>query len=153
MSSLNATQLAALKAAIVGNTTLAAFVSAGNQGGLADFANAVPTTGITTILRPSISVDELKGAIVWSDFMALTVPKQQTYLAMTAGSFVDATKPNITSGFTVVFGAGSASLAALSALASRNATRFEALFAVNSVSPVFGQQLSIDDINKAMALP
>ena len=146
---LTATQLAALKAAITGTPALAAFLP-NTPGALADYANAVPTTGATNVWRPSIPVDELKGVIDWSVYAGLSVALQNTYLAMTVGSAVDATKASIRAGFGTVFGAG-ATLTALTVLAQRPATRFESLYAVNNVTPVFGQLLDVPTILQAMS--
>lgn len=147
---LTTAQSATLKAAILGNSTLAAFITSGQTGALAVYANTVPPTGTTLVWRPNISAIELNGAIVWSDFIALSQGQRDAYRAMTQAP-IDATQATIRAGFTAVFGAASPTLAAITALAQRNATRFEALYVVNGVTPMFGQRLDVPSILKAMA--
>ncbi len=96
--------------------------------------------------------------ITWSDFAALTALKQTTYVAMTQGGVVNATLNATRAGFVAIFGAGSATTTALSALAANHpATHFEALFsgapvAGASVSTVFGQQVTPAEVQQAMLL-
>jgi hypothetical protein len=141
-----AAQLASLKTAVQGDANLAAARGAGDHGAIAAYYNAA---GSGTIWRPSISVAELNTAIDWAAFAALTALKQATYQAMTQGGFVDATSANVRNGFNAVFGAG-ATLTALTNLAQRVPTRFEALFAASQVSAVYGQQVSVSDIALAL---
>jgi hypothetical protein len=102
---------------------------------LQNFAEATirpsPTTTTPLTRRalcgaPQIMVRELNTAIDWSAFALLSVAKQNAYMAMTQGGFVDGTAANVRSGFNTVFGAG-VTLDALTAIAQRNATRLEAL--------------------------
>lgn len=138
---LTTAQLATFKADI--QTNQAANLAAGNHGAIALYYNSA---GTGTVWRPNIDVSELNTAIVWSDFAALTVAKQNTYLAMITAGFVDATNANIRAGFTTVFGGGSQSLTNLTALAQRVPTRFEQLFTTSQVSATFGQSVSVADI-------
>lgn len=142
---MNAAQLATFKVAINGDANLSAARAAGDQGAIAAYYNAA---GTGTIWRPSISVGELNTAIVWSEFSAMTVGKQNAYLAMVLAS-VDATNANIRAGFASIF-AGLTSLANLTALAQRVPTRYEALFTTAQVCSVFGRQVSVADVAEAL---
>lgn len=131
-------QLATLKAGILADPTAAAFSNdePGNKL-LAGYLNTVPAAA-TAIWRPVIPVVEMSPAIDWSAYAVLTTAKQQTYLALTQGGVIDATSSAVRAAFTTIFGVG-ATLTALTALAQRNATRFEALFTAGGVCSVYGQ--------------
>lgn len=139
-------QLTSFKNAILADASLAAARAAGDHGAIAAYYNA-PATGF--VWRPSISPVELNTAVDWAAFAALTAIKQNAFSAMIAGGTLDATSANIRAGFQAVFGAG-ATLTAVTALAQRVPTRFEALFAVSNVTPVFGQVVTVADIVAAM---
>lgn len=145
---LTPAQNTTLAAAINGDGTLAGAVAAKDWYTIAVAFNALSNPPVS-IWRPSVTVQELNTAVDWSAFAVLTVAKQNTYFAMITPGFIDATSANIRGGFNTVFGAG-ATLTALSALAQRTATRFEALFSTSNVSDVFGQTLSAGDVQKAM---
>ena len=140
-------QLATIKAAINGDPTAAAFENgdSGNQA-LATYLNTVPASP-TMVWRPVVSAADMAAVIDWSAFAALTVAKQNTYFALQSGP-VDATSVNIRNGFNTVFGAG-ATLTALTALAQRGASRFEAMFTTSNVCSVFGQSISAWEVGSA----
>lgn len=148
---MNATQLATLKAAIIADTNLAAFITANDDVSIAAYYNTAASPSVS-IWNPNISVQELNTAIVWADFVGLTVQQQQAYLAMIAPGFIDATSTNIRAGFVSVFGApaSSATTTNLLAIAERNATRFEALFTTNGVCELYGSVVTHDDIAKVV---
>ena len=137
--------LSTLKAAIQADAALTAFLAAGNHGAVADYYNT-PAAG--SIWRPSISVAELNNAIVWSEFAALSVQLQNTYLAMTAGGSVDATQARIRAGFAAVF--SGVSLTNLTAMAQRAPSRFETLFTTANVCSAFGQSVTPADVAAAL---
>jgi hypothetical protein len=141
-------QLATLKADIKAAADLAAPLAAAQAQSIADAYNATASPAVL-LWRPDIGVDELRGAVVWSDFVALTTVRQQAYLALTQGVTIDATKASVRGAFAAIFGAGSASLTALTALAQRPATRLEALFTVAVVSSMYGQRLTPQDVAAA----
>lgn len=137
-------QLSTFKAAILADANLVAARAAGDMGAMATYYNAA---GTGTIWRPSISVAELNTAIVWSEFIALTQGQRDAYRALISGA-IDATNANVRAGFAAIF--SGQSLTNLSALAQRVPTRFEQLFVVSQVTPVFGQTVSVADVAAAL---
>jgi hypothetical protein len=131
------------------SAALGAFLAAADYPALATWLNTLASPQVL-LWRPSIPVPELNAVIVWADFAALTVQKQNTYLAMTQGGIIDATFPSIRAGFAAVFTAGSASTLALAAAAQVPGTRWQALLAVSGVTPVFGQLLTPEDVQFAL---
>lgn len=140
-------QLATFRTAITGNSSLTAAVSAGAHGEIVAHYSQ-PGTG--TIWRPEITVKELNTAIVWSEYAALTVALQNTYRALIAPGFIDATSANIRGGFSTIFGAATASRANLLAIAQRVPTRFEALYTSAQVCSMFGRSPSVADVVDAL---
>ena len=142
---LTTAQLQTFKTAILGDGNLTALLSAGDMTGIANYYNA---QGTGFIWLPSVSVSVLNDAIVWSEFAGLTVALQNTYLAMIIGNYVDATNANIRTGFSTIFN-GKTTLSNLTAIAQRTPTRFEAVFSVGNVCPLFGYQVSANDVDMA----
>jgi hypothetical protein len=150
-------QLSALKAAAQADPNVLQNFADGNDQTVADYYNALDAS--RSVWRPQIMLRELNTAITWSDFAALTVAKQNAYLAMTQGGYVDGSAANVRSGFTTVFGSPSTSLTALTAIAQRQATRLEALDAFwtttggaapnSGVTTVFGVRLTATDVSQA----
>jgi hypothetical protein len=128
---------------------LGAWLAAGDWVSIAAWYNSASAL---TVWKPSVAVRDLTRNIVGSVFDALTVGKQNGYLALTQGGVVDATSSNVRAWFQDIFGAG-ATLTALTAEAQRVATRFEALFSTPAspanISTVFGQLVSPDDCQQA----
>lgn len=141
---MNAAQLSTFKAAILSDANLAAARTAGDMGAMVSYYNAA---GTGLVWRPSISVGELNTAIVWGEFIALTQGQRDAYSAVIQGP-IDATNANVRAGFGSIF--GGQSLTNLTALAQRVPTRFEQLFAVSQVTPVFGQSVSVADVAVAL---
>lgn len=144
---MNHAQLLAFKASIQGNGAIAAALASGDQGAIAAAYNAL---GTGSIWLPAIPTSQLLGAIVWSEFVALTVQQQNAYLALAQGGTVDATNANIRSGFSTIF-AGKVTLTNLSALAQRVPTVFEALFTTANVCALFGYIVQPSDVAAALA--
>lgn len=144
---LNSAQLATFKAAIVADPNIAAELAALDDAAIAAYYNA-PSSPAVSLWRPNIPVAELNTAVDWSAFAGLTALKQNTYFAMTQPGFVDATAVNIRNGFGTVFGT-STTLTALTALAQRTATRFEALFTTANVCALFGIVVNAEDVRQA----
>jgi len=135
-------QLATFKTAILADANLAAYLSARNDGAITDYYNQ---PGAGTIWRPSISIAELNTAILWNEYITLSVQFQGGYLAMIANGVIDATSANIRSGFASIF-TGKTSLTNLSAIAQVIPTRFEALFTTSQVCSVFGKRVTVQDV-------
>lgn len=145
--SLTSAQLATLKTAINGDANLTALVASGDAYQIAAYYNQ-PSNPAVSIWRPQIAVKELNAVIDWTAYAALTVAKQNAYMAMTQGGVVDATALTIRNGFTSIFGAGT-TLTALGTLAARTGSRLEALFSSGNVSTVFGMQITDMDVTAA----
>lgn len=148
---LSTAQLATLKTAINADATAAAFsLTSDGDFNLAAYLNAVPPAPIS-VWRNDIQPGEVSRVVQMSAFVALTAIKQNGLILLTQGT-IDASAIEVRSGFTAIFGAGS-TLTALTALAQRPATRFEAIFstaaAPANTSVMFGKQASPDDIHQA----
>jgi hypothetical protein len=135
--------------------------SGGNAAALGTWLAAADWPSIATwyntdsgsmVWRPSIPVSDLTRNIVGTVADGLSTQKQQGYIMLTQGGFVDATYANIRNWFSDIFGAG-ATLTALTAEAQRPATRFQMLFATAAspanVTTVFGQMLTPEDVRLA----
>lgn len=142
-------QLQAFKAAIAADAALAAARTAGAHGDIAAYYAADHASQM--VWRPSIPVSELNTAITWSEFAALTVQMQNTYQALVTPGFIDATSANVRGAFTTIFAANTASRPALTAIAQRRASRFEALFTTGNVCSLFGYVPTVQDVADAMA--
>lgn len=140
-------QLLTFKAAMLADANIAAFVAAKDAQSITAYYNGA---GTGSLWRPSISASELNNAVVWSEFAGLTVALQNTYLAMIAVGYIDATNVNIRNGFSTVF-TGKTSLTNLATLAQRTATKFEALYAAGNVCPLFGYMVTPYDVGLALA--
>jgi hypothetical protein len=153
MSNLTAAQLQTFKADLNTNPGVATMIANSDWVGVANYYNTVPASP-TMLWRPLITVDELNTAIVWSEFTALTVAKQNAYMALIQGA-IDATKSNIRNGFTAIFAAGGQTVTNLTAVAKRAGTRFEVLFSAvdgaASTSSVFGALCDQNDVINALA--
>lgn len=135
----SATLLAAIKADPTGNSLRVV----SDDKNLAVYLNTVPASPVM-VWRPSISQTEINTAIVGTEFAALSSLKQNLLNVMLTGP-VDATSANVQANFTAIFGAGT-TLANLTTLAKRNATRLEQVFVTNGVSAVFGLVIQAADV-------
>src|SRR5574337_1025443 len=145
---LTASQLAALKADIGGQSSLTADVAAANWPAIAAFYNA-PSSPAVTIWREDVKPSEIVAAITGSEFVALTAIKQSLLSLLLMPGVVDATSANVRADFSAIFASGS-SLTALTTLAQRTATRIEALFTTAQVSATYGYELTAADVQQAM---
>lgn len=148
--SFTPTELASIKAAVSADATALAYWTAGSAGLCCAYLNAPSPTPVL-IWRPNIPVAELLTGVVWSAFVALTPQVQAAWAALTAGGTVDSTNANIRAGFVTVFGAASATVANLAAIAQRPASRLEAIFSSGGVSTQYGATIHVADLIGAMA--
>lgn len=145
-------QLSTVKAAILADSTANAFpnTSDGNFA-LAAYLNAAKIPAVS-VWRNDIAPREVASAVVQSEWVVVTAIKQNGLLLMTQGDRIDATQANVRNGFASIFATG-ATLTALTALAQRSATRFEAMFltvaGAANTSSVFGQTISPQDVETA----
>jgi len=148
---LTAPQAAALKAAMLADTTVQAMV--GQDQNVANYYNAASATAIW---RNNIDVQEIINTVTATAgvLVGLTAAKSQALLVVTQAPVIDATQAGIRQAFSDIF-TGTAVLAALTALAQRMATRYEALAAFitaaapANLSSVVGYQVSDLDVNQA----
>lgn len=142
-------QQATFRAAILADAALANARTAKDWAAVAAYYNA---NGSGSIWKPSVTVAQMNGVIDWTAFGAMTAVKQNTYVSLTQGGAVDATDANVRAAFSAIFTTGT-TLAALTTLASRVPTRFEALFSANSVTTAYGQTVSANDVALALLTP
>jgi hypothetical protein len=128
---LTSAQLATLKADILADPVLAA--KPNNSDAAVDIAAAynAAASPAYVVWRTDIAPREIVGAITSSEFVALTAIKQNGLIILLLAGTIDGSNANIRAAFTAIFTTGS-SLTALTALAKRNATRAEKLFATGS---------------------
>lgn len=142
----------ALKTRINAETdpTFVAHRAAGNTAAMADWFNVATTTDAW---KPRVTIRELLSSVVWSEFIALSIAKQQAWFALTQGGDqgVDATQARIRQGFVDIFGGASVTVANLSAAAQEKVTRYQLAFTTSGVCSEFGVLVSNEDIVKALA--
>jgi len=147
--SLDPTNYAALKTNIQGQGSLTGAVASSDWPTVANFYNAASATAVWIPNLPRSVVIANTNLVA---FATKTTLLQATFTLMLLDGIVDATNANIRAGFSTVF--QGADLTALSNIAQRLATRYEALFVSQAgppiVSAVFGQTLTPDDVQKAM---
>ena len=107
---------------------LAPLVAAGNDQGVADLLNSATGSGTGTTFRNNIQAKEIINAIVASDFANLTALQLAQLQAITAQGILDATSANARTIFLNIFAGMTNTVTALTALASRLASRAEVLF-------------------------
>lgn len=153
---LTTAQLATLKTDILANAgaggALETAVAIGDDVAVAAWYNDKANPAVKVWL-PRVALDVLNSAIVWADFAALSVQKQQTYVAMSQAGFLDASDSQVRTGFGAIFGAGSASITNITAAVQRDGTRLEILFSTGSpthVTSVFGYVLTHLEVAEAL---
>lgn len=147
------TDITVTKAAVVyQGETLLNWWNAGADGTIAEFYNQ-PAVPAVPLWKPRVPVNDLITALVGSEFKALPIATQNLWFVLTQGDAVDATLSRTRQNFIDVFGAAAQTTANLTAVAQKAATYFEALFATvaagpgtGSISPVFGQMLTADEV-------
>lgn len=136
--SLSPAQLSTLKAAIAADPTLSSLPNDpdGNQA-VADAFNA-PATPDYFVWRSNVPPSEYRGAngIVWTEVDALTVGKGRIFEWLTGmlSMGINAADANVRAGLQNAFGNTSATLANLTAMGRRKASRAEKLFATGTGS-------------------
>ena len=154
---LNSTQLATLKAAIQGESAVAADLAAGAHGAIAAFYNGDSTH---IVWRTRLSSAEVYDQVVWTELIGRSVGERDTMQILLQTGSVNPSKTNIRAAFSDIFsGAGGATTRSqLIAAAKRAATRGEALYASGagtdpspSVLVVEGQ-ITATNVSDALAL-
>lgn len=131
-----------------GNTLLSYWQTTQTQK-IADFYNQTASPQVD-LWRSDIPVGDACNQVVMSDFIALTVAKQNGWFVMTQSATIDATNTLVRTNFQTLFGAGTASLTNLTAAAKKPATYFEALFTTSGVTAVYKQLLTAQDVYSAI---
>lgn len=114
-------------------------VASGNHTALRKLINEPGLSG-ETITVTSLSVEAIKDAIVYSEMLALNAQQRDTLIFLLQGSQLNLSN-NVKQAFADLFGAGTTSRSNLQALATRPASRAEALF---------DQSVSLADIGAAL---
>ena len=161
--SLTPVQLQALKTDITvtrtatawQGSTLGALWTGGSDSVLAQFYAQTASPQVL-LWKPSVVTDALVNAVVMSEFLALTVAKQNGWFMMTQPDQLDATISRVRQNFIDIFGVGATTVANLIATSQRAATYGEALFTTAGGSPgtgfvsaVFGVGVTAQDITAA----
>jgi hypothetical protein len=148
--SLTAAQYATLRAAVSSDASVSSFVAQQNWFSTA-LAYNQPTT--TQIWRADITPVQIQGGIVASEAIAQSPQALQMAQLLLSAPLIDATKPNVRAQFAAIFPGSSAAstIANLTAIAQRNATKFENLYVSSAVSSVYGYVLSPADVQQAMS--
>lgn len=132
---LTTEQKATLKADILANPDALAIYEIGDLMALAELYNqaANPTF---VVWRSDVSTEEIRAVLVWSEYDTLSVSRQNAFQFLCSNHLVNGTLANVRAGIASIFqGPNQAgNLAALVALAKRNATRAERLFATGTGS-------------------
>jgi hypothetical protein len=164
---LTLAQLQALKADIAADPALASQpMNADGSFAIAELYNQ-PASPAFRVWRTNIPVSDLKQAAVWTEFIARSAGERDAWQFMLAGgsaqsgSSINAADPNIRQGIQDIFSGpgGVGSRANLTAIAKRDATRAERLFATGTGSEAvpatmtFEGSLSYQDVEAARSLP
>lgn len=133
----------AVKDTVYNGKSIKAWLGESNKAEVAAFYNSVSTTDIW---RPDLTPEEMTTIIVMSNFISLPAGNRDAWMAMSKLSRIDATQALVRTNFVSIFGNGTATTNAATALAQRKATKFEALFTTSSVSTKYGYIVTEDDI-------
>lgn len=156
---LTEAQLIALAADIAADPILSAYPnnSDGNFA-IAELYN-LDATPAWYVWRSNIPIDEVRQAIVWTEYIDRSVGERETFLLMIANHALDASEVNVRQGIADIFSGPQAvgTRAALLALGKRTASRAEKLFSSgtgtedNPATMEFEGNLSYRDVETARA--
>lgn len=132
---LTTEQKATLKTNILANPDALAIYEIGDLQALADLYNQ-PASPLYMVWRTDVSTIEIRSVLVWSEYDALSVSKQNAFAFLCANHVVNAAFPNVRTGISSIFAGPNqaGNLAALVAVAKREANRVERLFATGTGS-------------------
>jgi hypothetical protein len=130
---LNASQLQALKTHMLTIPELQAAIAAGDDMALAAYYNAEKTPAFV-VWRTRIMPAEYVQAITWTEVDTLTVGKARIWEWLTSNQSqaINAALLNVRQGISDAFASAATTRTALTALAKRNATVLETLFATGT---------------------
>lgn len=112
-----------LRAMIAADTTANAMGQAGDDAGLSAWLNTPDAAYI--VWRTNMTIAECNQVMVWTEIDGLTVGKARIWEWMRSMGTLDASQTNIRQGFSDAFTTATATKAAITALAKRQATRAE----------------------------
>ena len=157
---LTTTQLQALKADITADPVLNAYPK--NSDGAWAIAQAynLEASPVFIVWKTDVPTSECKKAMVWTEYIGRSVGERDAWVFMLSNGTINAADPNIRQGIADIFSGpgGASSCVALLAIAKRNATRAEKLFATGTgldASPAtmtFEGTLSYQEVMNAWAL-
>jgi hypothetical protein len=119
-----------------------------------------PASPVFRVWRTNISTSEVKRNFVWTELIARSAGERDSFQLMLSEGVINGADPNIRQGIADVFSqpAGLTSRTQLLAMAKRNATRAEKLFATGTGSDAvpatmtFEGNLGYQDVSVARAL-
>lgn len=123
---LNLSQLQAFKGIMAAETdvTFAADRTARHTAAMADFYNVSSTF---VVWKTRVSQQDLLNVMVWTEMLTMTQAKFNTLTLLLQPGFFDASSSNVQTGIVQIFSGLASTLAAVTLLAKRYATRGEAL--------------------------
>jgi hypothetical protein len=100
------------------------------------------------VWKTNVSTYEIRAALVWNEYDALTISKQNAFTFLCSNGFVNGALTNVRAGISSIFSAPgqSGNLAALTALAKRSATRAEKLFATGTGTTASPATMSFEGV-------
>ena len=124
----------------------AALIAAGSDQALADALNLARAGAPFVVHRNDIQARELMAAVVLAEYTALSQAPRDLWQALLTTAPLDAGDTNTRTNVGTVFGAGTATRTALTALADRQGSRAEVLWGV-------GTRVSALDVSRTLARP
>lgn len=116
---------------------------------ICDYYNSVASPQVD-LWRPDVTTAEITNVIVMSAFIALSQGARDAWIAMSKAGVIDATLPLVRTNFVSIFGNNTATTIAVTALAKKPATNFEALFVTSGASSMYKYLLTAEDIYQAI---
>lgn len=116
---------------------------------ISDYYNSSANPQID-LWRPDVTVDEITNVITMSDFIARTQGQRDAWIVMSQASFINATLSLVRTNFVSIFGSNTTTTNAVTAIAKKASTNFEALFVASGVSSKYKYVVSPDDIYQAI---
>lgn len=130
---LTPAQRTTLLADIQANGDANAIYQTGDLDALAALYNQ-PSSPAFIVWRTNVTLAEVKSVLVWSEYDALSVSKQNAFDLLVRDGQINASLANVRGGITSIYSGPSqaGNLAALVAVAKRTATRVERVFATGT---------------------
>lgn len=154
-------QLQTLKADILADPILAAQPMNDDGNFFIKDAYNLDAVPAFVVWKTAVPTSDVKKAVIWTEFIGRSDNEQRAFTFMLSNGFINAADANVRQGINDCFSgpSGQGTRAALIAIAKRNATRAEKLFASGTgsdASPAtmsFEGSLTLQDVSKARNLP